>query len=95
MGVASYNRGTRAIAAGIDARTHAINAREDRRAMSDECERLRARIAELEHDLKRARRCLASERLGRDQLRLRLQRAEREYSFGVGVLCKIAFPGDE
>ena len=46
-------------------------------------------------DLGRARRCLASERAGREALRVRLADEERANAFGVGVLCRLAFPGDE
>ena len=58
-------------------------------------ERLREQIATLERDLRRARRCLASERAGRESLRVRLADEERANAFGVGVLCRLAFPGDE
>jgi hypothetical protein len=39
-----------------------------------------------------ARRCLASERAGREALRVRLANEERANAFGVGVLCRLAFP---
>lgn len=52
-------------------------------------------VARLERDLCRARRCLASERAGRAALRVRLADEERANAFGVGVLCRLAFPGDE
>ena len=32
---------------------------------------------------------------GREALRARLDDEERANAFGVGVLCKLAFPGDE
>lgn len=64
-------------------------------ALNDEVARLRERIVMLERDLRRARRCLAAERAGREALRARLSASERAYAFAVGVLCKLAFPGDE
>lgn len=69
--------------------------RADRHAHKDEVARLREQIATLERDLRRARRCLASERAGREALRVRLANEERANAFGVGVLCRLAFPGDE
>ena len=48
-----------------------------------------------EETVLRARRCLASERAGREALRVRLADEERANAFGVGVLCRLAFPGDE
>lgn len=68
------------------------NARSERQANKDETERLKARIALLERDLRRAARCLEAERYGREQLRGRLHDAERDYQFAVSVLCKLAFP---
>jgi hypothetical protein len=69
--------------------------RADRQAHNDEIVRLRERVASLERDLARARRCLASERAGREALRVRLADEERANALGVGVLCRLAFPGDE
>jgi phage shock protein A len=69
--------------------------RADRQAHKDEITRLREQVTTLERDLRRARRCLASERAGREALRARLDAEERANAFGVGVLCKLAFPGDE
>lgn len=42
-----------------------------------------------------ARRCLAAERAGRESLRVRLADEERANGVGVGILCGLAFPGDE
>jgi len=78
-----------------DDRMPGASARADRQARKDEIVSLRERVASLEHDLARARRCLASERAGREALRVRLADEERAYAFGVGVLCGLAFPGDE
>ena len=78
-----------------DDRMPGASARADRQARKDEIVSLRERVASLEHDLARARRCLASERAGREALRVRLADEERAYAFGVGVLCRLAFPGDE
>ena len=78
-----------------DERMPLATARADRQAHKDEVTRLREQIATLERDLRRARRCLASERAGRESLRVRLADEERANAFGVGVLCRLAFPGDE
>ena len=78
-----------------DERMPLATARVDRQAHKDEVARLREQIATLERDLRRARRCLASERAGRESLRVRLADEERANAFGVGVLCRLAFPGDE
>lgn len=95
MGVAAYNRGTRAVIRAADERMSAANARTDRARLKDEIVRLREQVAGLEADLSRARRCLASERHGRDLLRLRLAESERNYQFAVSTLCRRVFPGDE
>lgn len=94
MGVAASNRGARSIARDADALMGAPLARADRQAHKDEIERLRAQVASLSHDLSRARRCLAAERHGREQLRLRLAAEERSSAFATSTLCRIAFPGD-
>lgn len=94
MGVAASNRGARSIARDADALMPAVSKRADRQAHKDEIERLRAQIARLSGDLSRARRCLAAERHGREQLRLRLAAEERSSAFAVSTLCRIAFPGD-
>lgn len=52
-------------------------------------------VATLVHRLGRPQVTLASERAGREALRARLDAEERANAFGVGVLCKLAFPGDE
>ena len=78
-----------------DERMPLATARADRQAHKDEVARLREQIATLERDLRRARRCLASERAGREALRVRLANEELANAFGVGVLCRLAFPGDE
>jgi type II secretory pathway component PulJ len=95
MGSAAYNRGSRLVSKEADERMPLATARADRQAHEDEVARLREQIATLERDLRRARRCLASERAGRESLRVRLADEERANAFGVGVLCRLAFPGDE
>ena len=94
MGAAAYNRSSRYLAADLDRLTPAANARADRQALSDENERLREQVANLTRDLARARRCLAAERYGREQLRLRAAAEERSSAFAVSTLCRLAFPGD-
>ena len=95
MGSAAYNQGSRLVSKEADERMPLATARADRQAHKDEVARLREQIATLERDLRRARRCLASERAGRESLRVRLADEERANAFGVGVLCRLAFPGDE
>lgn len=94
MGVATYNRGSRAIAAQADEKMPVATLRSDRQAHKDEVARLRGQIATLERDLRRARRCLAAERAGRERANERLAASKRAYDFGVGVLCRVAFPSD-
>ena len=95
MGAGAYNRGSRIVSREADARMPGAVSRADRQAQTDEIARLRGQVAALERELRRARRCLAAERLGREQLRVRLGAEERANAFGVGVLCRIAFPGDD
>ena len=95
MGAAAYNRGSRLVSREADDHMPVASSRAERQAHKDEVARLREQIATLERDLRRARRCLASERAGREALRARLAHEERANAFGVGVLCRLAFPGDE
>lgn len=95
MGAAAYNRGSRSIAADADALMPAASARATLQAHKDEAEALRMRVAALERDLRRARRCLAAERFGREQLGARLRDEERANAFCVGILCRIAFAADD
>ena len=95
MSAAAYNRGSRLVASDADERMPVAMSRADRQAHKDEVARLREQVAALERDLRRARRCLASERAGREALRVRLANEETANAFGVGVLCRLAFPGDE
>ena len=66
-----------------DERMPLATARADRQAHKDEVARLREQIATLERDLRRARRCLASERAGRESLRVRLADEERANAFSL------------
>lgn len=94
MTAASYRRGSRVLMRDADRAMPEIHAREDARATKDEAARLRARIAELERDLRRARRCLAAERLAREA-RVAEARADRSAAdFAIATLCKRAFPSD-
>ena len=95
MGAAAYNRGSRLVARQVDERMPVATSRADAQAYKDEIVRLREQVTTLERALARARRCLASERAGREALRVRLAAEERAMAFGVGVLCRLAFPGDE
>ena len=95
MGAAAYSRGSRLVAREADERMPVATSRADAQAHKDEVTRLREQVATLKRDLRRARRCLAAERAGREALRARLIDEERANAFGVGVLCGLAFPGDE
>ena len=92
MGAAAYNRGSRLVSREADERMPLASSRADRQAHKDEVARLREQVAALERDLARARRCIASERAGREALRVRLSDEERANAYGVGVLCRLAFP---
>lgn len=94
MGAAAYNRGSRLVSREADECMPEAARRADRQAHKDEADRLRAQIATLERELRRARRCLAAERAGRESLRVRLANEERSRAFSVGILCRLAFPGD-
>lgn len=95
MGAGAYRRGSRLVAREADERIQVSLSRADLQAHKDEVDRLRELVASLERDLARARRCLASERAGREALRVRLADEEKANAFGCGVLCRLAFPGDE
>jgi phage shock protein A len=95
VSIAAYNRGSRLVAREADERMPVATSRADAQAHKDEVTRLREQVTTLKRDLRRARRCLAAERAGREALRARLIDAERANAFGVGVLCGLAFPGDE
>lgn len=95
MSAAAYSRGSRIVSRGADERMPVARFRADQQAHEDEIVRLREQVATLERDLRRARRCLAAERAGRGALRARLADEESAYAFGVGVLCALAFPGNE
>ncbi len=94
MSIAAYNRGSRLVAREADERMPVATSRADAQANKDEIARLREQVTTLERDLRRARRCLAAERAGREAIRARLFYEERANAFGVGVLCMLAFPGD-
>lgn len=92
MGAAASNRGSRLVSREADEAMPVALARSERQAHKDEAARLRAQVTRLEAELKRARRCLAAERLAREQLRVRLAESERAYEFSTSVLCRLAFP---
>ena len=77
MSAAAYNRGSRLLSREADERMPTALSRADRQAHNDEVSRLREQVAALGRDLRRARRCLASERAGREALRVRLANEER------------------
>lgn len=95
MGAAAYNRGSRLVAREADEQMPVAISRADAQAQKDEISRLREQVSTLERELRRARRCLAAERAGREALAARLLDEERANAFGVRVLCRIAFHGDK
>ena len=94
MGIAAYNRGSRSISRETREGAIVVDARAEFQALAEENARLRARVAQSERDLARARRCLAAERAGREALRQRLAAKEASYTFAVSTLCKRVFPDD-
>lgn len=78
-----------------DERMPVALSRAAQQAHKDEVALLREQIATLNHELRRARRCLAAERAGREALRVRLAAEERSHALIVEWLCKRAFPGYE
>ena len=95
MGAAAYNRGSRLVSREADERMPVAVSRADHQAHKDEIARLREQVAALDRELRRARRCLAAERLGREQLRVRLRAEEGSHALSVTWLCRLAFPGDK
>ncbi len=95
MSAAAYNRGSRLVSREADERMPVATFRADVQAYKDEIARLREQVVTLERDLRRARRCLASERAGREALRVRLASEENSHALSVQWLCRRAFPGDE
>lgn len=79
------------IAREASERVAGLAERIDRQALKDENARLRRQVERLEHDLERARRCLAAERLAREKRVEELKVELRSASFGTSVLCRIAF----
>lgn len=77
MSAAAYNRGSRIVSRGADERMPVALDRADKQATKDEIARLRGQVAELELELRRARRCLAAERAGREALPRALDEIER------------------
>jgi len=61
MGAAAYNRGSRLVSREADERMPVATSRADAQAHKDEIVRLRDQVTTLERDLRRARRCLASD----------------------------------
>lgn len=90
----AYNRGSTLVRRNLDGQAQAATIRVGRQATKDEAARLRDRIAELERDLARARRCIYELRRSKDA-RISEARAEQSRSdAAVHILTRIAFPGD-
>lgn len=89
MGAAAYNRGSKHISIGLSA-DHDEAARRGsyRDRLEDENAALRERVARLEADLGRARRCIA---LGRYAHKARMREAAADKAssaFAIRTLCK-------
>lgn len=87
---ASYNRGSRVIAREADERAAGLVGRVERQALADENARLRRQVDRLEHELARARRCLAAERFAREKRVEELKVELRSARFGIRCLCRLA-----
>jgi hypothetical protein len=93
MGIAAYNRGSRQIARDSD--LSAAKNRSTCATLAEHNAQLQERILALECELKRATRCLAAERLGRNALGERLKACERSNEFITMLMCrfyKAAYP---
>lgn len=91
MGVAGYGRGSRLLTREIDQGAEQRARRAERDADRDRCAALTERIASLERDLARARRCIAELRRSKDA---RLTEARAEMATGdaaIRILTRIAF----
>lgn len=77
-----------------DKRMPLASRRAEHQAHKDQVVLLREQVAALEHQLRRARRCLAAERTAREALCSRVSDMERTYAFAVGTLARLAFPKD-
>jgi hypothetical protein len=94
MGAGAYRRGSCRVAREADARMVSALERAGRQALEEEAARLRARVGVLEHDLRRARRCLAAERYARQKRTAELEAEVRSSACAVSILCRAHF-GDE
>ena len=94
MGAAAYNRGSARVSAAADAAMPIATLRAARNAAKDENDRLRAQVARLESDLRRASRCIAELRRSKEE-RIAEHRADsRRSDAAISMLCRIAFPND-
>lgn len=91
MGAASSNRGSAVIRKHADEDIAPAVARADRDAYRAENERLRERVALLERDLARARRCLASTRYSHEQRMAEARDAATTNAMAIKILCRLAF----
>lgn len=91
MGAAAYNRGSRAISRALSAdHDAAAKLGSYRSRLEDENTALRERVAALESDLARARRCIALGRYAHEARMREANAAESASSFAIGTLCKLA-----
>lgn len=91
MGHAAYTRGSDIVRRATDKRMHDSELRTANATERDSIAQMRATIARLESELRRARRCILAERNARALIAARLAEHESAYSFAVNILCKAAF----
>ena len=91
MGHAAYNRGSDIVRRDADKHMPTAAVRTANATERDSIAQMRATIATLEAELRRARRCIRAERNARALLAARLAEQESAYSFAVTTLCKATF----
>mgnify|MGYP001439453313 CR=1 FL=1 len=91
MGSSAYNRGSVIVRLEADARMPVAALHTACDIERDTILKMTATIARLEHDLRRARRCIQAERNARAMISARLAAHESSYSFAVTTLCKAVF----
>ena len=94
MGIAAYNRGSKALASAAAEQARPAMLRADRIAEKDEAQRLRDRILTLERDLGRARRCIAELRRSKEAPLSEARSEASRSDSAVRILARVAFPSD-
>jgi hypothetical protein len=94
MGVAASNRGSRLVMRDADEQMPVAQARAERDALKDALLCLEAENVALRRDLRRARRCLASNRVAAAMRTEEHRERESRSDAAIRILTKIAFRGD-